>query len=363
MSNGFINGTGNLTFQTTSINNLISSNLGNLTFSANCNVKGSNFSNVTNLTVSGGSIFSDTVFSSTGNLSLSNSTFRNVTFNLDGANTVSFINCIVEDCTIIFTSASSTVSSNGANSILKNSSFIFSTPNCVLNLSGTVIGNKFDYRFNTVVSLTGTFNILDNRFFIGASGNINSQFLIVADGSRGLISQNHFIRDSNILISYILGPISWTNGIVSIINNYFDSDTYDGINQNLIKYLPSAWIYQNSKNNSVNVYRTSPGSSYIVKAEDNVLAFNLTAPITITLPIIANSIPGRTVTIKDANGKADLYPITIHSASTTTDAIENVYGDYIYKNPYGSITLVASIDPNGGSSGSGLTPKYMWIII
>ena len=133
----------------------------------------------------------------------------------------------------------------------------------------------------------------------------------------------------------------------------------------MVSNLPLVWIYTNNLNAPFTLHakRTSAGGTYTVALEDQVLEFKLTSALVVVLPSIALSPPGRVITIKDANGLCDSFPITIRAGNTVTDAIENAYGDFIYKNPYGSVTLVATIDPNGGGAGSGLSPKYMWCIV
>jgi hypothetical protein len=193
-----------------------------------------------------------------------------------------------------------------------------------------------------------------------------NSFATISDGSNGLFSRNALSRNSNgSMGSYILGPASYSTGIVSITDNAFDFPTFNGTDQNLVKNLPLQWIYKNNLNTpaTANVRRITTFGTYNVALEDDIIELNLTGAIVVNLPNIALSPPGRRITIKDANGTCDTNPITIRATTSLTDAIENLYTDYVFTIPYGSVTLVCSIDPNGGGQGSGLTPKFMWSVV
>lgn len=316
--------------------------------------------NNSTITVNGASIFP---------LIFTQSTFNNVTFNFNAVNTPTFSDCILNNCTINFNAANTANFSTtaGVYAVIRGCTINFNSGNSPFTVIGAAINNTFNWvsatqgpiTFNQVADVRG------NRFSI-TSGAALSSFISIIDATSGSISSNYFFRGMSTLTSgYIAAPSVLTSGVVVISNNFFDSPTIDGTNFNLVSNLPLTWFYKNNGNTpfTSNGRRLAGTGTYNVALEDQVIAFNITGSLVINLPNIANSPPGRTITIKDANGTCDAFPITIRVNNSVTEAIENRYADYIYQNPYGSVTLIAIIDPNGGGQGSGLTPKYMWSIV
>jgi hypothetical protein len=66
----------------------------------------------------------------------------------------------------------------------------------------------------------------------------------------------------------------------------------------------------------------------------------VTTSFTVNLPQISLVPPGRTLTIKDAAGNFDTFTLVLHKA-LPAELIEGLSTDYIYYNPYGSVTLIA----------------------
>lgn len=265
------------------------------------------------------------IFSLTNNFTTSNVIYNNIIFNLQGSNTITFSNCKLINCTFNFNTNSNTINLNGSSIVVDGSTFNYSGSSNTVNLSGTI-----NFTNNNIKVLISTiFPILS-----------------ISDGTNGSINNNFFVRGSNTITSYILAPAIYTNGIVSIIENYFDSSTIDGSDQNLVKNLPSTWIYNNNLNTppTVGVHVLNLLTTYTVNVNDHIILLYINAPITINLPSIVLSPPGRILIIKDASGTANVNTITLHRANIT-EKIENFTADFTYNVPFGSLTLVTN---NGG---------------
>jgi hypothetical protein len=169
-----------------------------------------------------------------------------------------------------------------------------------------------------------------------------TQFISIADGTNGVITGNSFYRFTNTVSAYIAAPASWTSGVVVIANNFFDKSTVDGSNQNLISNLPLAWVYHHNLNTPPTVTVRSIGSGpYTVDVIDEVLLVNTgMGAITIVLPSTTLIPLGRTLTVKDVSGTFDTFPLTLQRGSSG-ETIEGIAADYVYQNPYGSLSLVA----------------------
>jgi len=320
-----------ITFTVNATMTLTSVDFNSITFGGTANLTSttSNFNKCTFNVPAGASL----VFNS--------SNLDNVTFNLNGGATLSFGNSHVTNCTINCSSGASTINITGVNSNIINNTFTFNSASNTLNFTGRASGNKFNWNaISNVINVSGDIDLIANHFLSTTSIPI-SYFLNIADGTNGIISDNLFFRLNNVISAYIVGPASLTSGVVTITNNFFDSSTIDGTNQNLISNLPLTWIYANNLNtpHRLNVRRITAGGTYNVAITDHVLALEHTSAITINLPTISASPAGRTLIIKDVLGRADSFPITLHRA-VSTENIENIVADYVTKNPYGSITIV-----------------------
>lgn len=339
-----MNATGTTVFTTVALNNLTYNGTSNCTF---------NGVTATNCTITGNS----------GNsFNMGSCVLNNCTINLFGSSLVAS-NTTFNNCTINCSVGANTMTISGVLSVMKNCTINFNTTTNTLTTTGILADNRINYNVigTNSISVNGQIDIRGNKFTLSNTGAFTT-FLSIADATNGVIAENHFFRSTNVASSYIAAPAVLTSGVVVITNNYFDSTTIDGSNQNLVSNLPLTWIYRNNLNTpaTLNARRLTTSGTYTVAVEDNVIALNVSGPITINLPSIALSPPGRTITIKDANGTCDVNTITLHAGSTN-DSIENIYADYVYNNPYGAITLVAIIDPSGTIAGS--PPRYMWSIV
>jgi hypothetical protein len=152
-----------------------------------------------------------------------------------------------------------------------------------------------------------------------------------------------FFRSGTTLTNgYILAP---STGTVDVISNFFDSSTYNGTDQNLVKSMPATWRYKNNLNTPATIptNKTATGNGllpYTVTLDDDVILLTPQAAMVVNLPQISLSPPGRRITIKDVTGVFDTSPVTLHRA-VNTETIEGLTADYVYQIPFGCITLVA----------------------
>lgn len=281
---------------------------------------------------------------------LANTRLENVTINLNGANeSIDFSGTIAKDCTINVNASgcSITVDFNGT---VENCTFNLNSTSTTWSMLGTMINCTVNWNaIGTVLPITAgsaapnTFNFLGNRFITVGMVSAPSSMISVVNGSNGLISNNMFFRSGIVLTNgYILAPAT---GEVDVIGNFFDSSTYNGTDQNLVKSMPLSWRY----NSNLNTPATQPTNTtatgngiipYTVALDDDIILLTPQAAMTVNLPQISLSPPGRRITIKDVTGVFDTNPVTLHRA-VNTETIEGLAVDYVYKNPFGSITLVA----------------------
>ncbi len=317
---------------------------GSITLNSNTTFNNVTYTNTSGNTTVNSCSFKDTTFTG-GAFSFSNCTFSGITFNFSSVGGSSFSNCSFTNCTFNFNFAGHSVSFTGVNSSVEYSVFNFGASSITLNLTSLFTNNRVNW--NTIsnnVNLSGNFDVTQNQFTSTNTFAI-SQFLNVADGSNGLISNNFFFRFTNVLTGYIIAPASYTSGTVSVVDNFFDSSTIDGSNQNLVKNLPAQWRYKNNLNTPATIYtnKTATGNGlipYTVTLDDDVILLTPQAAMAVNLPQISLSPPGRRITIKDVTGVFDTNPVTLHRA-VNTETIEGLAADYIYQIPFGSITLVA----------------------
>jgi hypothetical protein len=290
-----------------------------------------------------------------GNLQFYGQTvLNNATINMTGTGNALVFSGEATDCTINVNAAAS-----GCSIFINTGAGV---QNCVFNLTGnvqvTIQGNSINNTFNwtngsgqlpiTVTSSTGnSFGLVNNNFIIPSSAASPNSMLIIPDASNGTIIGNHFYRNGNTLTNgFINGPLSYSSGVVAIEDNFFDSSTIDGSNQNLVQHLPLPWLLGNNLN-APPTFRTRLITSgpYTITAIDHVIVTSsLTAPLTINLPQLSLIPLGRIIIIKDGSGNFDSFPLTLHRA-LASELIENIQSDYTYQIPYGSLTLVAV--PNG----------------
>lgn len=283
-----------------------------------------------------------------GTVTFSGCTLENMTFNFANALNVIFNGCSVKNCIFNFNSAVNFQANNifvTNLSFFENNTFILASAANSIALAGDVLGNRFLYSgANQSIVLNGIVTVTNNQFLLSTTVT-TTQMLSVLDGTSGVIDGNLFTRGANVLSAYIAAPVSWTSGQVSITNNFFDNTTFDGTSQKLVSNLPLAWIYANNLNTppTLNVRKLTTGP-YTVVASDHVFILEQSSAITINLPSVVNSPPGRTLIIKDVLGRADFYSITLHRF-VNTETIENLASDFTIKNPYSSIVLV--LNTNG----------------
>ena len=325
----------NLEFNTlnliaTSSLTLSSCTLNKVTLTANSNLTFSNV-NLSNVIIS---------TSGSSTLTFTNCNFNNVTITLNTNNSVTFNQCVLTNSVINYSASGASIAMTGSKNMWRGNTINFIGSSSSLTLSGSFNNNIVNYlSTSNVVTTSGIINLMENQFNSTSSVDI-TQFLSVPDGTNGIIASNYFFRKNNMIAAYINGPAVWTNGVVTIADNYFDSSTTDGSNQRLVSNLPIAWIYKNNLNTPSTVKSSKiNGTAYTVTEHDEVLLVDLSSAITITLPSINLSPPGRIITIKDIAGKADSLPITIKPIKG--DLIEGLTESLVYKNPFGAITLVA----------------------
>ncbi len=293
------------------------------------------------------STFKDCVInvSSSGGLNASNCTFINCTLNIQSTTGQLFSNCIFNGCTINCQS-STFFSITGINSVWRNNKINFNASGNTFSSTGLIADNKFTWSTaSNSISLSGSspgaLQVVNNQFLSTNTIPI-TQFMSIADGTNGVISGNIFYRFTNTVQAYIAAPASWTGGIVTITDNFFDQSTVDGSNQNLVSNLPLAWNYYANLNSPPTLkVRTVTSGPYTVNVIDNVILVSSMLPITIVLPSVGLIPLGRTLTIKDMAGSFDTAPLTIQRGSVA-ETIEGLVADLVYQVPYGSITLVAT---------------------
>lgn len=288
-----------------------------------------------------------------GSLFFNNGTkLQNVTININsGTNqNVVFTSAIVEDCTINVNNSNVQITVD-SNSVIQNCT-INTNNGTTFSVAGTLSNctvNMLTSGSQNPIQLTGSsntaFNIVDNRFVIGAFSTPPTSILQVLSGINGNISDNMFFRNGVTLTNgYIEGP-GGGSGAVAVVGNFFDSTTIDGTDNNLIKNSVLTWKIANNTNTPVTttLRRITGGSTYTVVAIDHILTFDLTSSaMQVFLPSIAITPPGRIIVIKDATGNADIRPITLVRGAIA-DTIEGLVTNYIYNIPFGSITLMADV--------------------
>jgi hypothetical protein len=356
------------------------------------------------------------------------SILENVTINVSSSNQGLYFGNIVKNCTFnINTSGAAITIDVGA--VVENCTFNLNGASCTWSVTGAMVNNTVKWNVVggtqlpiscTVPAAGNSFRIVNNKFLLSASASAPSSFIAVSDTVNGAIIGNHFFRTlgaggGTLTNGYILAPASYTSGTVAVEDNFFDSTTIDGSNQNLVINLPLPWNYKNNLNTppTLNV-RTVSSTPYTVVAIDNVLveaesaggattiasssngqslpqaiinvasttgfpsSGNLlvttsaglqivtytatsggnqftgctggtgvmstgnavTSAAVINLPQVTLVPPGRTLTIKDGTGNFDTTPLVLHRA-LITETVEGLTADYVYNNPYGSLTLVA----------------------
>ena len=338
---------------------------GTLVEFAGCNLNNCTISPSTVLAFVTSGSFTNNITNSTINVSgpgavgtlasFANTTFTNVTFNINGTSTTTSFNsgCIFNNCIFNFAGGSQTVSFTGLATsldIIQGCVVNFNAGSTLITVNSVAMT---DTDFNWIssgaanpVNLNGNYFAVNNCSFNAniMGGAVPAELVQVLAGANGIITGNSFFRGSTALTTgYILAPAS---GFVTVTNNFFDNPTIDGTNQNLIKNLPATWIYQNNLNTPTTIptNTTATGNAitpYNVQVTDDIILLTPQAAMTVNLPQISLSPPGRTFTIKDVTGVFDTKPVTLHRA-VITETIEGIAADYVFNMPYGSLTLVAT---------------------
>jgi hypothetical protein len=109
--------------------------------------------------------------------------------------------------------------------------------------------------------------------------------------------------------------------------------------------MPLSWRYKNNLNTPATIptNTTATGNGilpYTVAVDDDVILLTPQTAMTVNLPQLSLSPPGRRITIKDVTGVFDTIPVTLHRA-VNTEKIEGLAVDYIMQIAFSSITLVA----------------------
>ena len=329
----------NLEFNNIVFNASISPTFSNVTFNAITYTAPS-----TNCTFSSCTINNSTFNGTVTQFNFAGCTLNNVVINLQGTSSiVSTSSSSFNNCTINVTNSSNSISISGASSVFRNCTINFNNATNTMTATGNISDNKINYNVisGNTISINGSFIVKGNTFLSNNTGAI-TQFLSISDGSNGVITANNFFRGSNVVTAYILAPAILNSGVVSIVDNFFDSSTIDGSNQNLVKNLPLSWVYKDNLNqpSTLNNIAATGLVPYNVTVYDNVISLVPSAPMIVNLPAISLSPPGRTLTIKDVNGVFDTNQVTLHRA-VNTETIEGIAADYVMLIPYGSITILA----------------------
>lgn len=300
------------------------------------------------------------------NVQMDGCTVKNVVWTARRGARLSFLNTTFENCTFYFNS--NLININGSKFI--NCTFFFgfgNNPSEVNTMTSNTFSNNvwngcsFYFRsLNNNIGLTGKFDNCDMSVeqqqqivFQNHVYMTNCRWMFASDGTHmfavedfcnGAMIGNYFSRGStNFTNGFIVAP---TGGFSSIVfaDNFFEQSTSGPGQQRVIQNLPKTWVFSNNANvNPIMQAKVVTGvTTYNLLATDRLLMVNLSAPgLTINLPAAANCMDGRIITVKDTAGLADTSPITFARANTT-DLIENLAANYVYRSPYGSITLIAS---------------------
>lgn len=291
--------------------------------------------------------------SSQGNLQFfAGSILENVTINMTAANQSLYIGNIAKNCTFNISGTGAVITID-VSAIVENCTFNLNGTSCTWSVTGAMVSNTVTWNANgTQLPITcpvpspttNAFRLLNNRFVLSTTSFPPTSFVSVSSNVNGDIIGNQFFRGAGILTNgYILAAA--TPGSVNVVDNFFDSSTYNGTDQNLVKGLPLSWRYRNNVNTPAtqptNTTATGNGlTPYTVTINDDIILLTPSAAMSVNLPQISLSPPGRRITIKDVTGVFDANPVTLHRA-VNTETIEGLTSDYVYQIPFGSITLVA----------------------
>lgn len=309
-----------------------------------------------------GAVVNNTVNNTTFNLSgsaavvITATVFNGCTFNFTGSNpSITFNDCSFNNCFFNFNSVNNAVAMTGSATILSVMQGCTIGFNAVGNsLNMTLVeatNNVFNWGINGGQPLT-----LNGNFFAFTNNTLNlllssgpNTMVSVSAGAHGVIANNGFVRGA-VSLPIVMGVGGYitagATSIVAVVNNFFDSTTCDGTNQNLIGNLLPAWIYQDNLNTPVTTPTNTTASGngilpYTVQVTDNVILLTPQAAMNVNLPQISLSPPGRTITIKDVTGTFDTKNVTLHRA-VNTETIENIAADYVMSIAYVSLTLVSN---------------------
>jgi hypothetical protein len=285
---------------------------------------------------------------------------ENVTININSSIGSLLIEggAVMKNCTINVNSVGYTILVD-PDSIMENC-IINIVGACTWQISGRFSNNKIYYNTltaQTPINTPSQFSITGNVFTMNSGSVLPSSFISVPDNVSGTIINNQFYRGPVTMTGgYITGPVSYSAGVVAIANNFFDSTTIDGSNQNLIGNLPLPWLYTSNLNAPPTLpVRQVTASSYTVITSDYVIEVVIsTANVVINLPSAVLEPPGRVLVIKDVRGLLDpsTHHITLHRGAIT-DVIENQTSDLIYYNPFGSLRLICVGNTLGGVATAG----------
>ena len=285
---------------------------------------------------------------------------ENVTININSSvgSLIIEAGAVMKNCTINVNSIGYVINLD-PDSIMENN-FINIVGAPVWQISGRFSNNRIYYNTLTVqtpITTPAQFSITGNSFTMNSGSTLPPSFISVPDNVSGSIINNQFYRGPVAMTTgYITGPVSYTAGVVVVANNFFDSTTIDGSNQNLIGNLPLPWLYTSNLNTPPTLpVRQVTASSYTVITSDYVLEIVISSSnVVINLPSAVLEPPGRVLVIKDVRGLLDpsTHHITLHRGSLT-DVIENQTSDLIYYNPFGSLRLICVGNTLGGVATAG----------
>ena len=111
------------------------------------------------------------------------------------------------------------------------------------------IYSKSTFRYASGITIQSNVHVTNNTLNKCISG-ANADMVYIGFVTKATITQNHFIRDTDIINSYIegLGTSVITNSNVFITENIFDSSTIDGTNEQTVQNIPLNWICERNTN-------------------------------------------------------------------------------------------------------------------
>lgn len=256
------------------------------------------------------------------------SVLENVTINVSSTNQGLYIGNIAKNCTFNINSTGAAITID-VNAVVENCTFNLNGASCSWIVKGVMASNTVNWNvvggtqlpISCPASTAGNaFKMLNNKFLLSSSASPPSSFIAISDTVSGTIIGNHFFRTLGVgggVLSngYIFGPASYTSGNVAIEDNFFDSSTTDGTNQNLVVNLPLPWIYKDNLNTPPTlIVRSVTTPPYSVVAIDNVIMISTSTGLT-TAITTGTSLPNGTINVASTAGFPSSGAILVTSST------------------------------------------------